>query len=131
MLTLTVAVPSTRRPANVGNGSTKRGMLVPARGVCGVTPGAPAFPVHCVAATDRVILEMAAYELLYPQEAPIEVAINEAVELAKTYGGESSGRFAGFASYRGPHSVAAIRGRSHSAGSNIASVRPSGRKIFS
>ncbi|HCG02488.1 MAG TPA: transcription antitermination factor NusB [Chloroflexi bacterium] len=58
-----------------------------------IADAAPAFPVHSLAATDRVILEMGAYELLYPQEAPIEVAINEAVELAKTYGGESSGRF--------------------------------------
>jgi N utilization substance protein B len=54
---------------------------------------APAFPLQSLAVTDRVILEMAAFELLYPDEAPVEVAINEAVELAKTYGGESSGRF--------------------------------------
>jgi len=54
---------------------------------------APAFPVEQLAATDRVVLELAAYELLYERSTPVKVAINEAVELAKTYGGESSGRF--------------------------------------
>jgi N utilization substance protein B len=54
---------------------------------------APAFPVDTLAVTDRVSLEMGAYELLHAYDTPIEVVINEAVELAKTYGGENSGRF--------------------------------------
>jgi N utilization substance protein B len=54
---------------------------------------APAFPVETLAATDRMILEIGAYELLYEEDVPVEVAINEAVEIAKTYGGENSGRF--------------------------------------
>lgn len=54
---------------------------------------APAFPVTQMAATDRVALELAAYELLHEGGAPIGAVINEAVELAKTYGGENSGRF--------------------------------------
>jgi N utilization substance protein B len=54
---------------------------------------APAFPVDQLAPTDRVALEMAAFELLYGHDAPPRVAINEAVELAKTYGSENSGRF--------------------------------------
>jgi N utilization substance protein B len=54
---------------------------------------APAFPIDQIAVTDRVALELGVYELLYDREAPVKVAINEAVELAKTYGGEGSGRF--------------------------------------
>lgn len=43
---------------------------------------------------DRVILRMAVYEMLYVDEVPVSVAINEAVELAKAYGGEDeSSRF--------------------------------------
>jgi len=42
---------------------------------------------------DRNILRLATYELLYVAEVPERVAINEAIELAKAYGGEDSGRF--------------------------------------
>lgn len=43
---------------------------------------------------DRAILRLAAYEMLYVDDVPISVAINEAVELAKAYGGEDdSSRF--------------------------------------
>lgn len=42
---------------------------------------------------DRNILRLAAYELLYVGEVPERVAIDEAIELAKAYGGEDSGRF--------------------------------------
>jgi N utilization substance protein B len=54
---------------------------------------APLFPVEQVALTDRVALEIAIFELLFGHTASVGVVINEAVELAKTYGGESSGRF--------------------------------------
>lgn len=54
---------------------------------------AAAFPVEQMPVTDRVALEIGAYELLYFRDAPVRVVINEAVELAKTYGGENSGRF--------------------------------------
>lgn len=54
---------------------------------------APAFPVDQLAATDRVALELAINELVYAHDAPGPVVINEAVELAKTFGGDSSGRF--------------------------------------
>src|SRR5579864_4575935 len=54
---------------------------------------APAFPVDTLAVTDRVTLEIGAYELLHREDVPVQVAINEAVEIAKTYGGENSGRF--------------------------------------
>ena len=43
---------------------------------------------------DRAILRIAVYEMLYVDEVPVSVAINEAVELAKMYGGEDeSSRF--------------------------------------
>ncbi len=43
---------------------------------------------------DRAILRLAAYEMLYVDDVPVSVAINEAVELAKAYGGEDdSSRF--------------------------------------
>jgi N utilization substance protein B len=40
-----------------------------------------------------VALELAVYELLYERSAPVAVIINEAVDLAKTFGSETSGRF--------------------------------------
>lgn len=42
---------------------------------------------------DRNILRVAAYEILYVDDIPDSVSINEAVELAKTYGGEDSSKF--------------------------------------
>jgi len=54
---------------------------------------APAFPIEQMPVTDRVALELAALEMLFAPKAPLGVVINEAVELAKTYGGEGSGRF--------------------------------------
>ncbi|HHZ19031.1 MAG TPA: transcription antitermination factor NusB [Firmicutes bacterium] len=44
-------------------------------------------------ATDRNILRMAIYELVYREDVPISVTVNEAVELAKTYGDDESGKF--------------------------------------
>jgi N utilization substance protein B len=54
---------------------------------------APEWPVDQIAIIDRNILRMAAYEILVSQDTPIKVAINEAVELAKQFGSDSSGRF--------------------------------------
>jgi len=54
---------------------------------------APAFPVNQLALTDRVALEIGSFELLFDRHLPRRVAINEAVELAKIYGGERSGSF--------------------------------------
>jgi len=42
---------------------------------------------------DRNILRLATYEILYCDSIPVSVSINEAVEMAKTYGGEDSSRF--------------------------------------
>jgi N utilization substance protein B len=46
-----------------------------------------------MAAVDKNILRLASYELLYTEETPPKVAINEAVELAKKYGGTESSKF--------------------------------------
>ena len=55
---------------------------------------APAYPLSAMAPVDRNVLRLAIYELLFDNRgAPLRVAINEAVELAKGYGSESSGRF--------------------------------------
>lgn len=49
--------------------------------------------VERMARTDRSVLRIALFELLYGKTAPPEVILNEAVELAKQYGTEASGRF--------------------------------------
>lgn len=56
-------------------------------------PVAPEWPVEQMARMDRVILRIGAYELLYESDVPPKVAINEAVELAKSFGGENSSKF--------------------------------------
>lgn len=58
-----------------------------------IARAAPAFPVSQLPATDRVALELAIHEMMSESTTPAGVAINEAVDLAKTYGGENSGRF--------------------------------------
>jgi N utilization substance protein B len=54
---------------------------------------APEWPIDQIAVVDRNILRLAAYEVLVDEGVPPKVAINEAVELAKTFGSESSSRF--------------------------------------
>lgn len=54
---------------------------------------APEWPVEQIALIDRNILRMAIFEILMRNDTPIKVAINEAVELAKEFGSDSSGRF--------------------------------------
>jgi len=51
------------------------------------------WPIEQMAPINRNILRLAAYEIMLDQTAPPKVAINEAVELAKSFGGDSSGRF--------------------------------------
>ena len=60
-----------------------------------ITKAAPQWPVDQITIVDRNILRMGLYELLYEDKAevPPKVAINESIELAKTFGGESSGKF--------------------------------------
>ena len=54
---------------------------------------APEWPIEQTTIIDRNILRLGIYELEYTKEVPPKVAINEAVELGKTFGGESSGKF--------------------------------------
>ena len=54
---------------------------------------APEWPLDQVATIDRNILRIALWEFAVSGDTPIKVAINEAVELAKTYGSDSSPRF--------------------------------------
>lgn len=54
---------------------------------------APEWPLEQMAIIDRNILRMAIYEFLIGRLTPVKVAINEAVELAKTYGSDSAPRF--------------------------------------
>lgn len=60
-----------------------------------ITKAAPEWPLEAIAVVDRNILRIGLYELLFANkgEVPARVAINEAIELAKTFGGENSGRF--------------------------------------
>lgn len=54
---------------------------------------APAWPLSQMAAIDRNILRLAIFEILIDNSVPVKVAINEAVELAKTFGSDSSPKF--------------------------------------
>jgi N utilization substance protein B len=54
---------------------------------------APEWPIDQITTVDRNILRIGIYELVFDPDIPSKVAINEAIEIAKTYGGESSGKF--------------------------------------
>ncbi len=58
-----------------------------------IAGAATQWPVEQLAVVDRNILRIAIYEMLIENETPVRVAVNEAVELAKAFGGESSPRF--------------------------------------
>src|ERR1700712_4411453 len=51
------------------------------------------YELHRIAAVDRNILRIAIYEMLYCPDVPPVVSINEAIEIAKRFGSEESGRF--------------------------------------
>ncbi|MFA5318013.1 MAG: transcription antitermination factor NusB [Patescibacteria group bacterium] len=54
---------------------------------------APEWPLDQITIVDRNILRLGIYEMIFNKDIPERVAINEAIEIAKTYGGESSGKF--------------------------------------
>lgn len=54
---------------------------------------APAWPIEQIAMIDRNILRLAIFEILFNNKVPVKVAISEAVELAKGFGSENSGKF--------------------------------------
>ncbi len=58
-----------------------------------IAEAAPQFPVHQIAVVDRNVLRVAIFEVLFDNKTPLRAAVNEAVEIAKTFGGESSPRF--------------------------------------
>lgn len=60
-----------------------------------VAKAAPDWPIDQIALVDRNILRLGLYELIFGDrsDVPAKVAINESIELAKTFGGENSGRF--------------------------------------
>jgi N utilization substance protein B len=56
-------------------------------------PIAPEWPIDQIARMDRVVLRIGLYELTYEKDVPPKVVINEAVELAKSFGSENSSKF--------------------------------------
>jgi N utilization substance protein B len=58
-----------------------------------IAPAAPEWPVEQIAKIDKIILRIGVYELMIKRDVPPKVAINEAVELAKSFGGENSSKF--------------------------------------
>jgi N utilization substance protein B len=60
-----------------------------------IEQAAPQWPIDQVSIIDRNVLRLGLYELLYEDKTavPPKVAINEAIELAKSFGGENSGKF--------------------------------------
>jgi len=60
-----------------------------------IEKAAPEWPLNQISTIDRNVLRIGLYELLFaePDEVPAKIAINEAIELAKNYGGPNSGKF--------------------------------------
>ncbi|MBI4128736.1 MAG: transcription antitermination factor NusB [Parcubacteria group bacterium] len=60
-----------------------------------IEKSAPEWPLEQITIIDRNVLRLGIFELLFGNraEVPPKVAINEAIELAKTFGGDASGRF--------------------------------------
>lgn len=54
---------------------------------------APEWPIQQITVIDRNVLRLGIYELMFSKKIPPKVAINEAVEMGKRFGGESSGKF--------------------------------------
>jgi transcription antitermination protein NusB len=58
-----------------------------------IRPVAPEWPIEQIARMDRAVLHIGVYELIYDASVPPKVVINEAVELAKAFGGDNSSKF--------------------------------------
>lgn len=58
-----------------------------------IVDSAPEWPLEQISLIDKSILRLAIYELIYSENVPPKVAINEAVELAKQFSGENSSKF--------------------------------------
>tara|TARA_B100001013_G_C24544413_1_gene415988 strand:+ start:398 stop:802 length:405 start_codon:yes stop_codon:yes gene_type:complete len=74
--------------------SLVQGIMVNLKDINDLIKGlAPLWPLEQVPVVDRNILRIAVYEMRYTNRAPAKVVINEAIELAKTFGSQSSSRF--------------------------------------
>lgn len=58
-----------------------------------ITDTAPEWPIDQITIVDRNVLRLGIYELMFLKDVPPKVAINEAVEIGKAFGGENSGKF--------------------------------------
>jgi len=58
-----------------------------------ITKYATEWPLDQITTVDRNILRIGVYELVFREDIPAKVAINEAIEIAKSFGSESSGKF--------------------------------------
>lgn len=58
-----------------------------------IQPLAPEWPLDQIARMDRIVLRIGTFELLHESDVPPKVVINEAVELAKAFGGDNSSKF--------------------------------------
>jgi N utilization substance protein B len=58
-----------------------------------ISTNAPSWPMEQMAKIDKNILRLAIFEILFNNDVPVKAAINEAIELAKSFGSESSSRF--------------------------------------
>lgn len=58
-----------------------------------IIEAAPEWPLEQISAIDKTILRISIYEILFSDDVPPKVSINEAVELGKTFGGENSSKF--------------------------------------
>jgi len=54
---------------------------------------APEWPIDQITVIDRNVLRLGVYELIFSEKVPPRVAINESIEIAKNFGGDSSGKF--------------------------------------
>ena len=88
-----VAVDASARVATFAD-AIVRGVLDARERIDGlIGANAPMWPVAQLSPVDRNVLRLAMYEILPGSSVPPKVAINEAVELAKEFGGEASARF--------------------------------------
>lgn len=79
------------------------------------------WPLEQITTVDRNILRIGVYELIYDNDIPARVAINEAIEIAKTFGGASSGKFVNGvlgAIYAGNKEIEERKERSEKGGKN-------------
>ncbi|MDP2660105.1 MAG: transcription antitermination factor NusB [Dehalococcoidia bacterium] len=89
-------VEETSRPGDVPGFAESRvaGMLEHRQEIdLQIQKAAPSWPLDQIAKIDINILRLAIFEILFDNEVPLKVAINEAIELAKTFGSDKSPKF--------------------------------------